>query len=261
MQKTIKQSNRYTFGHSPTAAERLRIIADFFNPLAAEIIQNNLDTEVASAADFGCGPGYTTDMLGCATRSQKVSGIDISAYFITLARENYPMYSFVQDDVTRLNSGEKFDFIYCRFLLSHLKDTQKIIGRWMTLLNNRGILFIDELEGIETDVPVFKKYLETNCALIASQSSHLYIGSKLDAFVNGFRCLDNHSDLIPVADSLAAAWFYPNTVSIWKDESFVNTRISEKERVRISEELMQMGKKTDPTSNITWKMKRILLTI
>jgi trans-aconitate 2-methyltransferase len=260
MQDILTQNNRYTFGHSPTAAERLRIIADFFNPLAAEMICNYMNKEVISAADMGCGPGYTTDMIACATRSQMTSGFDISSYFIGLARENYPLYTFIQDDVTQFDDSNKFDFIYCRFLLSHLKNIKAIVESWMKLLTPEGILFIDELEGIETEVPVFKKYLRTNQELIASQNSELFIGSQLNAVVKGHNLLDNRSDLIPVADSLAARWFYPNTVSIWKEDAFVRSRIDEAERVKISDELAYISQSTDINSHITWKMKRILLT-
>ncbi len=251
---------RYTFGHTDTAAERLKRIADFFNPPAAAIIRDHLQKPIIKAGDFGCGPGYTTDMLARSTHAEEIIGIDISSYFLDLARHTYPDYRFIQDDVTQLEPKEKYDFIYCRFLLSHLQNTEKVIPRWMERLNNGGILFIDELEAIETDVPVFSKYLYTSHELIKSQGAELYIGSKLDKSVNGFRCIQNRSDLIPVEDSLAAGWFIPNTISIWKDEPCVRSMMNEEERNRLSDELVQIWQKGDNVSHITWKMKRILLT-
>jgi len=47
---------RYTFGHTETAAKRLRSIAEFFNPLAVEFIQSNLSKAVTSAADLDADP-------------------------------------------------------------------------------------------------------------------------------------------------------------------------------------------------------------
>jgi len=254
------QTTRYTFGHSPTAADRLRIIADFFNPLAVEIIKKNLNTSVQKAADLGCGPGYTTDMLAKATQATQVIGFDISDYFLNIAKRIHPQYSFVQDDVTRLRSDNKYDYIYCRFLLSHLPDPENAIALWLKALSPGGILFIDELENIYTEVPVFKKYLQTNHELIRSQGSELYIGGHLNKYVNGHRCIESRSDTIPVADADAAGWFYPNTISIWKDEAYVSKVMNEVEREKISEELLRIRQRDDKTSNITWKMKRILLT-
>jgi trans-aconitate 2-methyltransferase len=252
---------RYTFGHTNTAAERLKRIADFFNPLAADIIRDHLQKKINKTCDFGCGPGYTTDMLARSTHAEEIIGIDISSYFLDLARQTYPDYQFIQDDVTQLKTKEKYDFIYCRFLLSHLPNTEKVITRWMEMLNHGGILFIDELEAIETDISVFKKYLFTNHELIKSQGAELYIGGKLNKSVNGFRCIQNRSNLISVKDSLAASWFFPNTISIWKDDPFVQSTINEEDRNRLSDELLQIWQKGDNASHITWKMKRILLTI
>jgi trans-aconitate 2-methyltransferase len=260
MEETLTNTGHYTFGHSLTAAERLRIIAGSFNPLAAQIISDYLHSDVLVAADMGCGPGYTTDMVSGATHAIQVIGIDISSYFIDLAKKNYPQYNFIIDDVTALKSTLKYDFMYCRFLLSHLQHVDLIINQWTKLLNPGGILFIDELEGIETDHPVFKKYLQTNYELIASQGSELYIGSMLKPDVKEYKILDVRSDIIPVADSLAAGWFYPNTISIWIEDQFVISRVPEKERVRISDELITISKRSDKRSTITWKMKRILIT-
>ena len=39
---------RYTFGDTITANDRLKRIADFFNPLAAEFILKNLNTRIGS---------------------------------------------------------------------------------------------------------------------------------------------------------------------------------------------------------------------
>ncbi len=252
---------RYTFGHTRTAAERLKIIAGFFNPLAEVIIRNSMKNNTTYVADMGCGPGYTTNMLARATHATEVTGIDISSYFIRLAKQAYPDYRFVQDDVTRLKPTRKYDFIYCRFLLSHLQRIGQVLTNWLTLLNSSGILFIDELEGIETDVPVFQKYLETNYKLIRSQGADLYIGSKLDTLINGFLCISNSCDHIAVADSTAAKWFLPNSVSIWKDDPVAKSLVSEKERKQVSEELLQISQREDNISHITWRMKRILLTI
>ena len=69
---------RYTFGDSLSAAERLRRIAAFFDPLAADFIRKHHDAAVFRAADLGCGPGYSTAMLAEATGAPEVVGFDQS---------------------------------------------------------------------------------------------------------------------------------------------------------------------------------------
>jgi hypothetical protein len=144
--------------------------------------------------------------------------------------------------------------------LSHLPDVKTILQHWLTRLNKGGILFIDELEGIKTEIPVFRKYLDTNRDLIASQHSDLYIGNRLDAITRDFNRIENRSDIIPVPDFLAARWFYPNTITIWKEDDFIKNRIPDRERISISDQLLQMSDEKVNSSSITWKMKRILIT-
>lgn len=251
---------RYTFGHTVNAAERLRRIAEFFNPLAINFIHENLLKNYSRVVDLGCGPGYTTDMLAKATGATGIFGIDISDYFIELGKKKYPDYNFIQGDVTNLDASSKYDMMYCRFLLSHLKDIPMLFKNWITVLNPGGIICIDELEAIFTEIPVFNRYLEINNALIHSQGAELFIGKHLDNYLNGYKIQINQSDIIPVPDSIAAGWFYPNTIGIWKTEEFVQNFAGKDEREAISKELLNIHNKQVKASNITWKMKRIILT-
>ena len=251
---------RYTFGHTDIAAERLRSIAGFFNPLAAEFIRSYLDRPVAAAADLGCGPGYTTCMLAGATEALETTGFDISDYFIRKARQQYPDLCFKKQDVACWNTDVKFNVLYCRFLLSHLKQPAQILKSWKEHLNPGGLLFIYELEDIHTQIPVFQKYLKMNSILIQSEGAELYAGKLLDKNSIGVQSILCRSDLIPVDDWQAAGWFYPNTIGIWNEEDIVVNSLTRQERIKISEDLLSIFNARRSQSNITWKMKRIIIT-
>ncbi|MEJ2567387.1 MAG: hypothetical protein P8Z50_00680, partial [candidate division WOR-3 bacterium] len=64
---------------------------------------------------------------------------------------------------------------------------------------------------------------------------------------------------LPVSNSNASSWFYPNTVTIWEKEEYVLKNFSREERKHISKKLLQILKANDENSNITWYMRRILL--
>jgi SAM-dependent methyltransferase len=251
---------RYTFGHTDTAAERLRRIANFFNPLAFNFIRENLGDRLYRVADLGCGPGYTTNMLATATASREVFGIDISGYFISLCKKIYPKYNFLQADLTRWKTDLSFDLLHCRFLLSHLSNIPALLQNWMSYLCSGGVLVIDELEDILTEVPVFKRYLEISDALIHSQGADLYIGKRLNHYLKDFKILTNYTETIAVEDSMAAGWFYPNTISIWMKEKYILNTVTETERSALSEDLMILKNQEGKNSRITWKMKKIILT-
>ncbi len=251
---------RYTFGHTKNAAERLRNIASFFNPLAVEFISTQLKKPVQSAADLGCGPGYTTHMLASVTKAKQVTGLDISDYFITLAKQQFPDLYFKKQDLTQWNTKRKYDILYARFLLSHLVNLKQVLTSWIDHLNSGGLLFIDELEDIYTDVPVFRKYLKINDLLISSQGAELYVGKKLTDEISGFNALLNQSNTIPVKDTLAGGWFYPNTVGIWNEEELIVNTYTATERKTVSDKLLEIHASKTNKSSITWKMKRIILT-
>ena len=78
----MNESARYTFGTSPAAAERLRSIGDFFNPIADMHIRRFVKTRAEVAIDLGCGPGFTTAMLAGATRCRDTYGLDRSGEFL-----------------------------------------------------------------------------------------------------------------------------------------------------------------------------------
>lgn len=251
---------RYTFGDTITANERLKTIADFFNPLSAEFISDNLQTGIHSLLDLGCGPGYTTDMLAKTTNARSVTGIDTSDSFLDYARQKYHDYNFIKHDVRHKPLPVKADLIFSRFLLSHLKNIRHLVENWLQYLNPGGLLVIDELEAIYTQKEVFMNYLSLNDGLIKSQGADLFIGKVLTEELKGIRVIRNTSSLIPVFDHLAAKWFYPNTISIWETDEWMQSRLNVTERNKISEELLRLSKDISEKSSVTWRMRRMVLT-
>ncbi len=251
---------RYTFGDTMTAIERLKRIADFFNPLAAEFIAENLTGKTGSVIDLGCGPGYSTEMLANATGADPVYGIDISDNFLAFAKEQYPNFTFLKHDVRETPFPVKADAIYVRFLMSHLNHIRLLVENWLQALYPSGYLIIDELEDIYTERKVFRDYLDISNGLVQSQGADLFIGKVLSEELKGLHIVVNVSSLIPVNDHMAASWFYPNTISIWNTEEWIRNRISENDRMKISDELLRISGQISSGSSITWRMRRIILT-
>jgi trans-aconitate 2-methyltransferase len=250
---------KYTFGTDEDAAHRLETIARFFNPPAAEFIREHVDGPVRAAVDLGCGPGYTTDMLSSAIDCPDVRGLDSSPAFLKMAAERLPQCTFVEHDVTRAPFPVRAEIMYVRFLLSHLRDVVDLVNLWTTQLEPGGRLLIDELEGIDTDVPVFKDYLAVNEALVASQGASLYVGSLLAAGEYGAHILLNECVELPVPNGTVATWFLPNTLTVWKEDPFVLERVLPSRREEISSEIRRIKESGDPREGNTWQMRRLVL--
>ncbi|MFA5864911.1 MAG: methyltransferase domain-containing protein [Phycisphaerae bacterium] len=250
---------RYTFGRTQTAAARLETIAEFFNPLAMEFIAEFINEPVNTGLDLGCGPGFTTEMLRQTLCGAKVSGLDNSENFLKLAREKFPKCNFLQHDVTRRPFPLQPNVMYERFLLPHLKNAVNLVNAWLGELLPGGFLFIDELEAIDTNVPVFQQYLAINAGLVRSQDANLFVGKILAAGAYTAKVLYNEPIRLPVCNSLAAKWFYPNTVTIWEKEKFILDTVPAEQRKQISSDLAKIQESNDGKRDIVWTMRRMVL--
>jgi SAM-dependent methyltransferase len=215
---------KYTFGTGNEAASRLGEIAKFFDPLATDLVRAYMPKASGVAVDLGCGPGFTTEMLARASGARQVYGLDNSREFLALARKRLPKCRFVEHDVTTIPFPVKADLMYARFLLSHLRDPVDVVNRWITQLSTGGRLVIEETEAVESEVDLFRIYLSTNDALVASQGARLFVGETLAAGGYDAEVLHNVCSVLPVPDRQAATWFLPNTLTIWRTSELVRGR-------------------------------------
>jgi trans-aconitate 2-methyltransferase len=250
---------RYTFGTSKKATDRLGDIARTFNPLAVEFLRKQINRNIETALDLGCGPGFTTDMIYKTLKCKKVYGFNNSKEMLEYAKKQFPHCNFLFQDVTDFSFPFESDFMYARFLLSHIENAVGLVNKWLGELRKDGCLFIEEVEDIYTDIEAFEKYLHINRGLVASTGAVLYVGKILSTGDYKAEVLYNEKISLPVNNSTASSWFYPNTVTIWEKEGYVLKNFSREERENVSNELLRILKSKDENSNITWYMRRILL--
>jgi SAM-dependent methyltransferase len=250
---------RYTLGTTQTAARRLETLASFFNPFSRQFIQQHVTAPVNSALDLGCGPGFTTEMLAEATGCPAVYGLDSSARFLKAAAARFTQCRFLKHDVSRVPFPVRGDLIYARFLLTHLKHQRALVNQWVQQLNPKGMLFMEETHDIETGIAVFKKYVQVTKGMIAAQGGCLYAGRLLANARYETEVVYNQPVRIPVPNCICAAWYYPNTVSVWKRDAYIRERVSEKERRKIAEEIREIQESGDRRKGITWTLRRVVL--
>jgi SAM-dependent methyltransferase len=74
--------------------------------------------EGSSVLEIGCGTG---DLLNDLKPGIGI-GIDFSANMIEIAKNNYPLLTFIKMDAENLNLNHKFDYIILSDLIGHLED-------------------------------------------------------------------------------------------------------------------------------------------
>ena len=249
----------YTFGTSPAAALRLEEIAGYFDPLAAVFIRQLTPEMPETALDLGCGPGFTTNMLAEATGCQATYGMDTSPEFLGIARQHFGNCTFMEHDVTTVPFPVTASIMYSRFLLCHLREPLDVIDAWMSQLKPEGLLFIEEIDAIYTDIDVFRTYLFLAEGIVAAQGASLFVGETLARAKYQWEVILNEPVQLPVMNRQAAGWFYWNTQTIWKENPYVLDYLSPGESESIAEQLARLKKGNDSQSNITWKMRRLVL--
>ena len=253
------QDSRYTFGDGDVAERRLEDIATLFNPAAEAFLRRHVTHPAAIVADIGCGPGHTTEMLRRALLADHFIGLDVSRYFLDRAAARLPACRFVRHDVRRTPFPVVPDLAYCRFLLSHIPDAPALVDRWVQALAPGGLLILDELEDIETDVPVFRRYLDINAGLVASQGADMWVGSALRAAFHGAGVVLSEADRLDVPNRTAASWFHPNTRTVWTREPYVLERVDAHERETISRSLAHIRDEDECRGHAVWVMRRMIL--
>lgn len=93
------------------------------------------------ALDVGCGAGGRFVRV-LQAKGFSITGIDVSAEMIALARENHPQHSFFVADICVWPSAEKFDFIVAWDSIFHLPFEQQrhVVSKLCQLLAEDGIL-------------------------------------------------------------------------------------------------------------------------
>jgi SAM-dependent methyltransferase len=250
----------YLFGDTDLAARRLELVARIYEAPTRDFLLAAGGAAPFIALDLGCGPGWTTHLLARVLRCGRVVGLDSSDAFIALARETEtPEVTFVLHDVTVTPfpvSGP--ELVFARLLVTHLREPDAVVARWVAELPPGGRLLIEEPEWIRTGHPVIRKYLSLVEDALRSQSNDLYPGPLLDRLDLGPDVRKPHSDVHRWnVSSRDAATLFSMNLPNWKDHPFVRSRHSPDEIAELQTELETIAHADDPGPANEWGLRQI----
>lgn len=250
----------YTFGDTPLAAERLRLVARVFAEPSRAFLAEAVAVPPRVALDLGCGPGLTTRLIAEVTGAARTIGLDVSAAFLELAELDAPPgLEFARHDATELPLPEApVDLVYCRLLLAHLPDPEATVVAWASQLTPGGRLLVDEVEWIDTTHPVLSAYEQTVVGLVASRGAPMYAGPVVDELREGSGWQQRSSvvRVVPVA-TCAAARMYSMNLATWRDDPYIRAQHSPDRIARLAHDLGQLAESSD-TGEITWGIRQVV---
>ena len=92
-----------------------------------DLVQRIPSGEAVSAADIGCGPGNSTEVLRDRYPRARIVGLDSSPDMIEAARERLPDIAFEVADIRYWRPKEPFDVILANAVLQWVRDHETLL--------------------------------------------------------------------------------------------------------------------------------------
>lgn len=214
--------NRYTFGDNTRASARLRRLAEVYEPETRALLDRCPVHAPALAVDLGAGPGWSTRLVQSVLSPVRTVGLEASERYAEEARHNAPGAEFIVCDVTRSPLPvERPEVLFCRFLLTHLRDLHHVLGAWAAAAAPGARLLVHETERLEADHPTLRRYYELVGQLQRHYGQLLHVGESLGAAFNGTGwVIEERVHPLVEKPAVVMAELHLANLRTWRDDAF-----------------------------------------
>lgn len=181
---------RYNDNASQYDSQRKKIIPCFddFYSIAVSIIEtNNVRSDIL---DIGAGTGLLSSFILEKIPDANITLIDISKKMIEAAKSRFkdrPTVTYIIDDYTKYQFGEKYDIVVSSLSIHHLTDKEKrqLYTSIYSILNQNGLfinadLVLGSTPAIEALYQRDLKYKVESSGLSKEEIQSVYERAKLD---------------------------------------------------------------------------------
>jgi SAM-dependent methyltransferase len=190
--KTVQSpqgESSYVIRGGRAGADRLKVLAEATWPASAEFLSEAGLARGMRCLDLGCGSGEISfRLLSRLGRSGQVVGFDSDELMVRISQAavkpgHNASFGVMDIEEDRLEAPAPFDFIYARFLLSHLRAPAKALDKMIATLRPGGILVVEDVDFDGhfsfPDCTAFDRYVELYAAAAAKRGADPGIGPRL----------------------------------------------------------------------------------
>jgi trans-aconitate 2-methyltransferase len=233
----------YTFGDNQEASRRLHRLAEVYEPVTRALLKavrsacSSIRFELA--LDLGCGPGWSTRLIELTLSPKRIVGLEASEAYVAEARSNHPHLEFIRHDVLTIPFPVRnVDFIFCRFLLTHLPSPRVALESWAHAARPGALLAIHETETLHSTHPVLSRYYEMVAQMQKHHGQDLNVGALLDhAFTGTDWCVLHSESVILEKSAREMAQLHAANLRTWGSNDFAIQAFDRREMDQLENEL------------------------
>jgi 2-polyprenyl-3-methyl-5-hydroxy-6-metoxy-1,4-benzoquinol methylase len=143
---------QYIIDGGQKGKDRLKLLAHVMRPTTQQLFEHTGLCAGMSVLDVGCGGGdVTLDMARRVCTHGCVTGLDFDATILELARHDAAAaglrnVEFRSADALNLEEPPVYDFVYARFLLTHLADPRRGLDGMSRAAKPGGLVVTEDID-------------------------------------------------------------------------------------------------------------------
>jgi SAM-dependent methyltransferase len=180
---------RYIIRGGAEGKKRLEVLGRVMWPTTSRLLEQTGLAPGMTCLDLGCGGGDVSLQLArLVGHHGQVIGLDMDETKLDAARQNASQLALANVQFRRSNVEDwteesRYDFIYCRFLLTHMTDPLRVLRQMLRATRPGGTAAVEDIDfaGYFCHPPCagFDTYVRLYRAAAARQGADADIGPKL----------------------------------------------------------------------------------
>ena len=189
--------------------ERLRLLGGMMRPYALRLFDRLGICEGMACLDVGCGGGdVTLELARIVGRSGKVVGTDLDTVKLDAARseseaQGLKNVEFRLADENQSETPERFDFVFARFLLTHVPKPVQILRQMLNSTAPGGLLTVVDVDFsgyfCYPDCAALRQYVQLYTEAVRRRGGDANIGYRLPKLLSELQLNDVRMNIIQPA--------------------------------------------------------------